>query len=73
MNEPSIRYLFFFRLIVGGTIRWFGLDVEQEEAGKIVWIDRRKRLAIKKFGGIKDSEFPLEGSSYSTQVLEMEH
>ena len=50
----------FKKLVLGGTARFFGVDAETEEISRIVWIERRKRLAIKLFGGIKDSEFPVE-------------
>ena len=56
--------------MIGGTARFFGVDAATEEMSRAIWVDRRKRLAIKRFGGIKDSEFPIDNSAYHhSQVI----
>ena len=54
----------FRRFVFGGTARFFGVDAETDDSARIIWIERRKRLAIKLFGGIKDSEFPVENNHH---------
>ena len=54
MHESIRRY------IVNGTSKFFG--VNGSDANEKVWIERRRRLAIKLFGGVKD-DFQIEGSS----------
>ena len=51
----------------GGTARFFGVDADTEDASRLIWVERRKRLAIKRFGGIKDSEYGID-NSYNSQV-----
>lgn len=53
MHESLRRY------VVNGTSRFFG--VNGEESNEKVWMERRRRLAIKLFGGVKD-DFHLEGN-----------
>ena len=50
----------FRRYIVNGTSKFFG--VNGKENNEKVWIERRRRLAIKLFGGVKD-DFHVDGSS----------
>jgi hypothetical protein len=38
-------------------LRFFGVDSSFEEQSRVIWGERRKRLAIKKLGGIKEEEF----------------
>ncbi len=49
------------------------MDADTESSSREVWNDRRKRLAIKKFGGIRDEYLqpehgPIAGSVYGAQV-----
>ena len=59
--------LFLSRFVIGGTARFFGVEAVSEETSKVIWCERRKRLAIKRFGGVKDSEF-LDNNAYNSQV-----
>ena len=53
---------------MGGTARFFGVEAASEKAAKEIWQERRKRIAIKRFGGIKDDEFlRASGDPYSSQ------
>ena len=54
MHESLRRYF------VNGTSKFFG--VNGSDANEKVWIERRRRLAIKLFGGVKD-DFQVDGSS----------
>jgi hypothetical protein len=47
----SISY--YFRYFTRKILRFFGVDSSFEEQAKVIWGERRKRLAIKKLGGIK--------------------
>ena len=60
LATPLPMHESFRRYIVNGTSKFFG--VNSEESNEKVWIERRRRLAIKKFGGVKD-DFHLEGTS----------
>ena len=48
------------RYFVNGTSKFFG--VNGSDSNEKVWVERRRRLAIKLFGGVKD-DFQIEGSS----------
>ena len=48
------------RYFVNSTTKFFGLN--GEESNEKVWIDRRRRVAIKLFGGVKD-DFHIDGTS----------
>ena len=48
------------RYFVNSTTKFFGLN--GEETNEKVWIDRRRRVAIKLFGGVKD-DFHMDGTS----------
>ena len=54
MHESMRRY------IVNGTSQFFGVNGSDDN--EKVWIERRRRLAIKLFGGVKDA-FQVDGSS----------
>ena len=54
MHESLRRYF------VNGTSKFFG--VNGSDANEKVWIERRRRLAIKLFGGVKD-DFQIDGNS----------
>lgn len=51
------------RFVVGGTAKFFGVDAETEESSRLVWNERRMRLATKRFGGVKEEYQYGEGSS----------
>lgn len=68
-------YSFFFSsFIKRETSMFFGLDEEFEEIEKLKWLDRRKRLAARKYGELKNeyinsvNEIPVTQIS---QVLEL--
>ena len=44
----------FRRIIFTNTAKFFGVDAETEESSRAVWNERRRRFAIKRFGGVKD-------------------
>ena len=48
------------RYFVNSTTKFFGLN--GEESNEKVWVDRRRRVAIKLFGGVKD-DFHIDGTS----------
>ena len=45
------------------------MDTKNEESARSTWVERRRRLAIKKLGGVKEEEylsgFGVENSSYA--------
>lgn len=43
-----------FSFIKRETAMFFGLDEEFEETEKLKWLDRRKRLATRKYGELKN-------------------
>ncbi len=47
--------------LVVGTAKFFGVDSETEDASRALWNERRRRLAIKRFGGVRD-EFSVVDS-----------
>ena len=61
-NNFSRRYC--TRKITG----FFGVDSKNEEQARMTWVERRRRLAIKKLGGVKEEEyingFGVENSTY---------
>jgi len=50
--------------------RFFGVDSSNEDQAKTTWVERRRRMAIKKLGGVKEEEylsgFGVENSSYGS-------
>lgn len=52
-----------FSFIKRETAMFFGLDEEFEETEKLKWLDRRKRLATRKYGELKNE--------YSSSVNEI--
>ena len=57
-----------FRFFVGGTAKFFGVEVETLASSEQCWWERRRRLAIKRFGGVKDEFLDGGGNAYNTQV-----
>lgn len=49
------------RYIANGTSKFFG--VNGEDANEKVWIERRRRIAIKLFGGVKD-DYHMDGNGH---------
>ncbi|QQP53247.1 Uncharacterized protein FKW44_005657, partial [Caligus rogercresseyi] len=50
---------------------FFGVEEGHEESSRALWSDRRRRLAIKRFGGVKDELNPgyqLDNNAYNSQV-----
>ena len=58
----------FYRFFVGGTAKFFGVEVETLASSEQCWWERRRRLAIKRFGGVKDEFLDGGGNAYNTQV-----
>ena len=56
------------RFFVGGTAKFFGVDTETQASSEQCWCERRRRLAIKRFGGVKDEYLDGGGNAYSSQV-----
>ena len=54
--------------IFGGTAKFFGVHQLTEEASRAVWNERRRRLAVKRFGGVKD-DYHLDGGVYGAQQV----
>lgn len=49
------------RYIANGTTKFFG--VNGQDSNEKVWIERRRRIAIKLFGGVKD-DFHMDGNGH---------
>ena len=60
----------FYRFFVGGTAKFFGVEVETLASSEQCWWERRRRLAIKRFGGVKDEFLDGGGNAYNSQVCE---
>ncbi len=63
LPAPVPVYESMRRFVAHGTSKFFGVD--GDEHNEKVWIERRRRLAIKRFGGVKD-DYQFDGitSSY---------
>ena len=55
---------------MGGTAKFFGVEVETLASSEQCWWERRRRLAIKRFGGVKDEFLDGGGNAYNSQVCE---
>jgi hypothetical protein len=51
---PSDVATFFLRYIKRETAVFFGVDESSEEQQQARWLDRRKRLAVRKYGSLKE-------------------
>ena len=49
-------------------MKFFGVDTETQASSEQCWCERRRRLAIKRFGGVKDEYLDGGGNAYSSQV-----
>ena len=49
----GIDFYFCFRYFTRKILRFFGVDPGWEEESRQLWTERRRRLAIKKLGGVK--------------------
>ena len=58
--------------VFGGTAKFFGVHHVSEESSRAVWNERRRRLAVKRFGGVKD-DFLDTGGAYGAQQVKMRH
>ena len=56
--------------VFGGTAKFFGVHQLTEEASRAVWNERRRRLAVKRFGGVKD-DYHLDGGVYGAQQVKL--
>ena len=56
--------------VFGGTAKFFGVHQLTEEASRAVWNERRRRLAVKRFGGVKD-DYHLDGGVYGAQQVQI--
>lgn len=54
--------------VIVGTAKFFGVDPTSEAMSKMVWVERRRRIAIKKFGGVKDEYAIRDGGGHSTHA-----
>ena len=68
-----IQNVIFDRFFVGGTAKFFGVEVETLASSEQCWWERRRRLAIKRFGGVKDEYLDGGGNAYNSQVCKKVH
>ena len=54
------------RYLADSTSKFFG--VNGDDGNEKVWMERRRRLAIKLFGGVKD-DFQLDGTTYEDSLV----
>ena len=53
-NYEELFYIFIcLRYFTRKITRFFGVDSTNEDLAKTTWVERRRRLAIKKLGGVK--------------------
>ena len=54
-NYQDLELLFFIhcRYFTRKITRFFGVDSTNEDFARTTWVERRRRLAIKKLGGVK--------------------
>ena len=55
--------------VFGGTAKFFGVQQTSEESSRAVWNERRSRLAVKRFGGVKDDFLEGGGGAYGAQQV----
>lgn len=58
-------YLLFFRFIKKEAKEFFGLDDESESKQKQKWEDKRRRLASRKYGPLRDGSQSASYDSFS--------
>ena len=58
--------------VFGGTAKFFGVHQETEETSRAIWNERRRRLAVKRFGGVKDDFLDGAGGAYGVQQVKQE-
>lgn len=72
MYHNNYQLFLLFRFIKRETSLFFGLDEEFEETEKLKWLERRKRLATRKYGELKNeyicsvNEIP---TAHTSQVI----
>ena len=54
----------FHRIVFTSTAKFFGVHAETEESARAIWNERRRRLAIKRFGGVKDEYLSSQQHQY---------
>lgn len=75
--KNHVNFFFFrFSFIKRETAMFFGLDEEYEDTEKLKWLDRRKRLATRKYGELRNeymnsvNEIPVTQISQVLNCLE---
>lgn len=63
--------MFLFSFIKRETAMFFGLDEEFEETEKLKWLDRRKRLATRKYGELKSEYINSANEIPITQISQV--
>jgi hypothetical protein len=58
--------------VFGGTAKFFGVHQRTEETSRAIWNERRRRLAVKRFGGVKDDFLDAAGGAYGVQQVNEE-
>ena len=58
----------FHRIVFTSTAKFFGVHAETEESARAIWNERRRRLAIKRFGGVKDEYLSSQQHPYGGGV-----
>ena len=56
----------FHRIVFTSTAKFFGVHAETEESARAIWNERRRRLAIKRFGGVKDEYLSSQHHQYNS-------
>lgn len=64
-------FYFVYSFIRRETAMFFGLDEEYEESEKLKWLDRRKRLATRKYGELKSEFINSVNDIPSTQISQV--
>ena len=63
---PTPVYESIRKYLADSTSKFFG--VNGEENNEKVWSERRRRVAIKLFGGVKD-DFQIDGTTYEDSIV----
>ena len=63
---PTPVYESIRKYLADSTSKFFG--VNGEENNEKVWTERRRRVAIKLFGGVKD-DFQIDGTTYEDSIV----
>jgi len=71
MVQQDFRFIILCSFIKRETAMFFGLDEEFEETEKLKWLDRRKRLATRKYGELKNEYINSVNEIPTTQIAQV--